>query len=129
MCLNLPFEVKNQLTFYKVRWFKYTFCYSVYSMFSDFLRLWNVFFKFLRTLSLRRPLSYRNQPIDFFRKSVDWLVYDNGLRHERVKIAEKWRKILSPTYSLKFKNIILFLNRCLYIFFKWSYSQHCFDVA
>ena len=21
ICLNLPFEVKNQLTFYKVRWF------------------------------------------------------------------------------------------------------------
>ena len=39
MWLNLPFEVKNQLTFYKVRWFKYTFCYSVYSMFQDFLRL------------------------------------------------------------------------------------------
>ena len=24
--------------------------------------------------------------------------------------------MLSPTYSLKFKNIILFLNRCLYFF-------------
>ena len=39
MCQNLPFEVKNQLTFYKVRWFQYTFCYSVYSMLQDFLRL------------------------------------------------------------------------------------------
>ena len=30
------------------------------------------------TLSRRRPLSYRNQ-------STDWFLYDNGLRHERVK--------------------------------------------
>ena len=39
------------------------------------------------TLSWQRPLSYRNQPIDFLRKSVDWFLYDNGLRHERVKIG------------------------------------------
>ena len=45
MCLNLPFEVKNQPTFYKVRWFKYTFCYSVYYMFEEFLRLCNFFFQ------------------------------------------------------------------------------------
>ena len=32
------------------------------------------------TLSWRRPLSYRNQSI-----SVVWFLYDNGLRHERVK--------------------------------------------
>ena len=31
-------------------------------------------------------------------------------------MGKKWRKILSPTYSLKFKNIILFLNRGLYFF-------------
>ena len=37
------------------------------------------------TLSCRRPLSYRNQSIDLLRKSVDWFLYDNGLRHERVK--------------------------------------------
>ena len=38
------------------------------------------------TLSCQRPLSYRNQSIDFLRKSMDWFLYDNGLRHERVKI-------------------------------------------
>ena len=38
-------------------------------------------------------------------------------------------KVLSPTYSLKLKNIILFLNRGLIFFSKWSYSQRCFDVA
>ena len=37
MSLNLPScEVKNRLTFYKVRWFKYRFCNSVYSMFQKF---------------------------------------------------------------------------------------------
>ena len=32
----------------------------------------------------RRPLSYRNKSIDVLRKSVDWFLYDNGLRYERV---------------------------------------------
>ena len=36
------------------------------------------------TLSWRRPLSYRNQSIDLLRESMDWYLYDNGLRHERV---------------------------------------------
>ena len=38
------------------------------------------------TLSWRRPLSYRNQSIDLQSKSMDWFLYDDGLRHERVKI-------------------------------------------
>ena len=37
------------------------------------------------TLSWRRPLSYRNQSIDFLCKSMDWFLYDNVLRHERGK--------------------------------------------
>ena len=37
------------------------------------------------TFSWRRPLSYRYQFIDLLRKSMDWFLYDNGLRHERVK--------------------------------------------
>ena len=37
------------------------------------------------TFSRRRPLSYRNQSIDLLRKSLDWFLYDNGLRYERVK--------------------------------------------
>ena len=40
---------------------------------------------FSLTLSRRRSLSYRNQTIDFLRKSMDWFLYDNGLHHERVK--------------------------------------------
>ena len=36
------------------------------------------------TLSWRRPLSYRNQSINLRSKSMNWFLYDNGLRHERV---------------------------------------------
>ena len=39
------------------------------------------------TLSWRRPISYRNQSIDL-RKSMDWFLYDIGLRHERVKFKK-----------------------------------------
>ena len=38
----------------------------------------------LLTLLWRRPLPYRKQSIDLQSKSVDWFLYDNGLRHERV---------------------------------------------
>ena len=37
------------------------------------------------------------------------------------------KKNLNAAYSLKLKNIILSLNRDFF-FFKWSYSQRCFDV-
>ena len=33
------------------------------------------------------PLSYRNQSTDLLRKSMGWFLYDNGLRHERVKLG------------------------------------------
>ena len=48
---------------------------------------WNEFkeTKWSLTLSWRRPLSYRNQSIDLQSKWMDWFLYDNGLRHERVK--------------------------------------------
>ena len=52
----------------------------------EFWRSNNVLLLFLwLTLSWRRPLSYRNQSIDLQSKSVYWFLYDNGLRHERVK--------------------------------------------
>ena len=48
--------------------------------------------QFSLTLSWRRPLSYRNQSIDLGSKSMDWFLYDNGLRHERVNffILNHW---------------------------------------
>ena len=42
------------------------------------------------TLSWRRPISYRNQSIDLLCKSVDWFLYDIGLRHERVKSEKRF---------------------------------------
>ena len=36
------------------------------------------------TLSWRRPLPYRSQSIDLLCKSMDWFLYDNGLRHEEL---------------------------------------------
>ena len=56
----------------------------------------------------------------------------NTLLHIPLKTDNKMKKILSPVYSfiLKLKNISLFLTWCsIFIFFKWSYSQRCFDVA
>ena len=44
------------------------------------------FFNSCLTLSRRRPLSYRNQSIDLLRKSMDWFLYHNGLRLERVNL-------------------------------------------
>ena len=36
------------------------------------------------------PFSYRNQSIDLQSKSMDWFLYDNSLRHERVKSTTGW---------------------------------------
>ena len=36
------------------------------------------------TRSWRRSLSYRNQSIDLQNRSMDWFLYDRGLRHKRV---------------------------------------------
>ena len=54
------------------------------------------------TLSWRRPLSYRNQSIYLLRKSMEWFLYDNGLRHERVKNVGKANKFifLTPHFAL-----------------------------
>ena len=36
-------------------------------------------------ISWQRSVSYRNQSIDLHIKSIDWFLYDRGLRYERVK--------------------------------------------
>ena len=33
---------------------------------------------------MTEPLAYRNQSTDLLFKSMDWFLYDNDLRHERV---------------------------------------------
>ena len=55
------------------------------------------------TLSWRRPLSYRNQSTDLQCKSMDWFLYDNGSRHERVKdlwVASFQTKYKNKSYTL-----------------------------
>ena len=39
------------------------------------------------TLSWQRPLSCRIQSIDLLCKSINWFLYDNGLRQERVNLS------------------------------------------
>ena len=58
----------------------------------------NVLIIFL-TLSRRRPLSYRNQSTDLLCKSMDWFLYDNGLRLERVKQANKHAKKIPKLFT------------------------------
>ena len=52
--------------------------------------------KYFGTLNLswRRPMSYRNQSNDSWSKSMDWFLYDNGLRHERLKRNKLWATVL-----------------------------------
>ena len=51
------------------------------------LSLWYYYSRisWILTLSWRGLLSYRNQSINLRCKSMDWFLYDNGLRYERVK--------------------------------------------
>ena len=44
-----------------------------------------LFRKLSLTLSWPRPISYRNQSSDLQSKSMDWFLYDNDFRYERVK--------------------------------------------
>ena len=43
------------------------------------------------TLSWLRSLSYRNQSTDFQSTSMDWLLYDRGLSHERVQALKVFK--------------------------------------
>ena len=42
-----------------------------------------------------RPLLYRNQATDLLWKSMDWFLYDNDLRHERVNILNQTTLIIT----------------------------------
>ena len=55
------------------------FAMLIYSNIVSKMKRWHL------TRSWRRPLSYKNQSIDLLCKSMDWFLYDNSLRHERVK--------------------------------------------
>ena len=64
------------------------------------------------TLSWRRPLSYWNQSINLPCKSMDWFLYDNGFRHERVKI------LLSSILILFVMLLFAFLHVLVTVLFK-----------
>ena len=51
----------------------------------DTIWVWFSSFKKWLTHSWRRPISYRNQSTDLLRNSMDWFLYDIGLRHEMIK--------------------------------------------
>ena len=65
----------------------------VYNDFSNYLQIIDLMQHILLlnilTISWRRPISCRNQSIDLLRKSMDWILYDIGLRHERVNRITK----------------------------------------
>ena len=58
------------------------------------------------TLSWRMPLSYINQSIDLQSISMDWFIYNNGLRRERVN--EQTALTISST-QLHYKYLTGFL--------------------
>ena len=57
-----------------------------------------------------KSLSYRNQSIDLFSKSMDWFLYDRDLRHERVKV----RPVILQYY----------INLFYATGFAWKVSKH-----
>ena len=77
------------------------------------------------TLSRRRPLLYRNQGIDLQSKSIDWFLYDNGLRLERVKVnyfaADKSKSLICRVF-MKIEMILF----CVYAEFHIIYFQMVF---
>ena len=58
----------------------------------------HVLILWLLILSWQSSLSYRNQFIDLLWKSMGWFLYDNGLRHERVKIILKKIHFVRPHF-------------------------------
>ena len=62
--------------------------YNCWLQIFNFTLPWVITFEFslFLTLSRRMPLPYRNQSIDLWSKSMDWFLYDNGLRLEKGKV-------------------------------------------
>ena len=59
-------------------------------------------------------LSYRNQSIDLLRKSMDWLIYDSDLRHEKVNKSKVYQKEISKRsqYFIFHKHKLSTLTLC-----------------
>ena len=65
------------------------------------------------TLSHLRPISYKNQSIDLLCKSMDWFLYDIGLRRERVNYAFVSKISLSHSTEVFHTNLSQLLNRTI----------------
>ena len=72
-------------------------------------------YKYILTLSWRRPLSYRIKSIDLLFKSMDCFLYDNSLRHERVKIINLFGYCNSVSTALIITQCFFFFNTSLKI--------------
>ena len=89
----------SHISIIKLEIYYFLFIYKTLVWKWHFLCIYKTFFckgklsSYTLTLSWRRQLSYRNQSIDLLRKSMDWFLYDNDLRHERVK-GIKFRRYL-----------------------------------
>ena len=97
----------------------------VYNDFSNYLQIIDLMQHILLlnilTISWRRPISCRNQSIDLLRKSMDWILYDIGLRHERVNRITKsndtkyfifWNRLFEVLNILMTCIIIQLENMC-----------------
>ena len=73
------------------------------------------------TLPWRRPLSYRNQSIDLQSKSMDWFLYDKGLRHERVNFFGKKLQLKYLTDSIR--SFLCFVSEN---FASWSNARNIY---
>ena len=83
-------------------------------------------------LSWRRSLSYRNQSIDLLCKSIDWFLYDRGLRHERVETlyfkcllrfwVHLWQVIHETIVLKKFITFVSVLQKLLLFYFLLIYK-------
>ena len=68
------------------RFFNIAFSFlDIWFYLQTILLQWPLFSVDILIPSWWRSLLYRNQSIDLQRKSMDWFLYDRGLRHERVK--------------------------------------------
>ena len=81
----------------------------------------------LFTLSWRRPLSYRNQSTDLFRKSMDWFLYNKNLRHERVWFSKLTATKTPSDFNSKKYSYVLHNNWCQGVISKIIFSLNFQD--
>ena len=79
----------------------FTASYSFTAFSYTLILKFNISMKIILTLSWRMSLSHRNKTIDLFCKSMDWFLYDRGLRPERVKqISEVYSEHCSTSKEI-----------------------------